>query len=85
MFSMFDFMFNIIFILFFAVFIIVAVTIAITALRGVRHFRSGTPRSAAPAKPRPTEPEQKRELRCPYCGAPIHRDDERCAYCDAKL
>ena len=28
------------------------------------------------------EPE---ELRCPYCGAPIHKKDRRCEYCDSRL
>lgn len=76
MFSMFDFMFNIMFILFFVVFVTVVVIIAITAFRGLRHTQG---------EPQPQEPEQKIELRCPYCGAPIHKDDKKCLYCDAKL
>ena len=26
-----------------------------------------------------------KELRCPYCGAPIHKNDSRCEYCDSRL
>ncbi len=28
---------------------------------------------------------QKEELRCPYCGAPIHKNDRKCEYCDSRL
>ena len=28
---------------------------------------------------------QKEELRCPYCGAPIHKNDTQCEYCDSRL
>ena len=28
---------------------------------------------------------QKEELRCPYCGAPIHENDAKCDYCKSKL
>jgi DNA-directed RNA polymerase subunit RPC12/RpoP len=28
---------------------------------------------------------QKEELRCPYCGAPIHSSDEKCEYCGSRL
>ena len=28
---------------------------------------------------------QKEELRCPYCGAPIHSSDEKCEYCNSRL
>ena len=80
MFSMFDFMFNIMFILFFVVFVTVVVIIAITAFRGLSHTQS-----EARQDPKPQEPERKIELRCPYCGAPIHKDDKKCLYCDAKL
>ena len=33
-----------------------------------------------------TEPHaQKEELRCPYCGAPVHRSDSECEYCGSRL
>ena len=28
---------------------------------------------------------QKEELRCPYCGAPIHKRDTECEYCGSRL
>ena len=28
---------------------------------------------------------QKEELRCPYCGAPIHSSDTECEYCGSRL
>ncbi|MBQ6878139.1 MAG: hypothetical protein IJO22_07050 [Oscillospiraceae bacterium] len=28
---------------------------------------------------------QKEELRCPYCGAPIHKTDSECEYCGSRL
>ena len=28
---------------------------------------------------------QKEELRCPYCGAPIHENDAKCEYCGSRL
>ena len=28
---------------------------------------------------------QKEELRCPYCGAPIHGSDSKCEYCGSRL
>ena len=28
---------------------------------------------------------QKEELRCPYCGAPIHNSDSECEYCGSRL
>ena len=28
---------------------------------------------------------QKEELRCPYCGAPIHESDSKCEYCGSRL
>ena len=28
---------------------------------------------------------QKEELRCPYCGAPIHESDSECEYCGSRL
>ena len=28
---------------------------------------------------------QKEELRCPYCGAPVHRSDSECEYCGSRL
>ena len=28
---------------------------------------------------------QKEELRCPYCGAPIHSKDKECEYCGSRL
>ena len=28
---------------------------------------------------------QKEELRCPYCGAPIHSSDTKCEYCGSRL
>ena len=28
---------------------------------------------------------QKEELRCPYCGAPIHVSDSECEYCGSRL
>ena len=28
---------------------------------------------------------QKVELRCPYCGAPIHQSDSECEYCGSRL
>ena len=28
---------------------------------------------------------QKEELRCPYCGAPVHSSDSRCEYCGSRL
>ena len=28
---------------------------------------------------------QKEELRCPYCGAPIHSSDSKCEYCNSRL
>ncbi len=29
--------------------------------------------------------QQKEELRCPYCGAPIHNSDTECEYCGSRL
>ena len=29
--------------------------------------------------------EQPEELRCPYCGAPIHKSDTECEYCGSRL
>ena len=28
---------------------------------------------------------QKEELRCPYCGAPVHESDSECEYCGSRL
>ena len=28
---------------------------------------------------------QKEELRCPYCGAPVHYSDIECEYCGSRL
>ena len=28
---------------------------------------------------------QKEELRCPYCGAPVHYSDSECEYCGSRL
>ena len=28
---------------------------------------------------------QKEELRCPYCGAPVHISDTECEYCGSRL
>ena len=28
---------------------------------------------------------QKEELRCPYCGAPVHESDAKCEYCGSRL
>ena len=28
---------------------------------------------------------QKEELRCPYCGAPVHENDAKCEYCGSRL
>ena len=33
----------------------------------------------------PEEYKAPKELRCPYCGAPIHKNDRRCEYCDSRL
>lgn len=36
--------------------------------------------------PKPNEERaQKEELRCPYCGAPAHRNDTECEYCGSRL
>ena len=29
--------------------------------------------------------EPPKEIRCPYCGAPIHESDAKCEYCGSRL
>ena len=33
----------------------------------------------------PQESNPPEELRCPYCGAPISRESEKCEYCDSEF
>jgi len=86
---MFDAMFNMMFILFFVVFIIVAVTIAMGAVRSFKNQKGNAENQKHFEREEWTETEQKNEnrpeLRCPYCGAPIHKDDKVCEYCGVRL
>ncbi len=85
-FFMFDFMFNIMFILFFVVFVIAAINIFMAAVRSGKLHHTSSRQNFSSSEPNETQKtEEKRELRCPYCGAPIHKDDKNCEYCGVKL
>ena len=76
--------------LFSVVFIIVAVTIAATAVMSLRaakrqydnreksHFEDAAPNSNE------TKTDKKPAF-CPFCGAPLDENDEKCTYCGARI
>ena len=72
------------------VFIIVAVTIAATAVMSLRaakrqydnreksHFEDAAPNNNE------TKTDKKPAF-CPFCGAPLDENDEKCTYCGARI
>ncbi len=46
--------------------------------------RNGKPAYEDEAPPEEIET-SKEEIRCPYCGAPIHETDAKCEYCGSRL
>ena len=76
--------------MFFVVFIIVAVTIAATAKiiiqaakrqydnREKSHFEDAAPNNNE------TKTDKKPAF-CPFCGAPLDENDEKCTYCGARI
>ncbi len=85
-FFMFDFMFNVMFVIFFVVFIVVTITIAMSAIGTAKKQHMDAEQTSVPHEVKmQEESKQKEELRCPYCGAPIHKDDQSCEYCGVKF
>lgn len=66
-------------------FIAMALTITINSFKTAKKHQQDNDENEAFVQY--TEPEQKKpeELRCPYCNAPIHRDDKKCEYCGSRL
>lgn len=67
-------------------FIAAAVTITLNGYKTAKkHQQNDNSQDENPAyykQPEQTKPE---ELRCPYCGAPIHQSDRKCEYCGSRL
>lgn len=65
---------------------------AVAVMITVNNFKKekSTERPRQPEEPRQNyrvpEPETTpKEMRCPYCGAPITRESKKCEYCDTKF
>lgn len=64
---------------------------AIAVMITVNNIKASLKRKEENENPEAFVPQEKeeeyipQELRCPYCGAPIHRDDRACEYCGSRL
>lgn len=81
MFPMFDVAFIFIFAMTFIVIIFALITIIFKQVKS----HGGKSSVKIIVDGREKEDSEPKELRCPYCGAPIHEDDKKCSYCDARL
>lgn len=63
---------------------------AIAVTTTVNSYKNAKKREEQQKHPRPREQKPEpaeipKELRCPYCGAPIRSGDKKCEYCDSEF
>ena len=81
MFFGFEFMAVFITIICFVIFVFAIIMIMMKFIKS--HGGTSSVKIIVDGKEKTEEP--PKELRCPYCGAPIHENDAKCDYCKSKL
>ena len=72
------------FMAFFGIFFIaLAVTITVSGYKNAKKKQEENADDSTPKKREEFIPPE--ELRCPYCGAPIHKNDSKCEYCNSRM